>query len=83
MVSRIKKHLPWVAFALVLSLTLKTLETQGVDHAARERAEVTEIKTAWVEKQTQSLDRSKLGHISQLQKALEVTRGPGSLKQLD
>jgi hypothetical protein len=80
---KLKKHVPWIFFALVLSLSLTALETHGVDTKARQTAEITEIKTAWVEKQTKTMDLGQLGQLSKLQRALETTRDPGSVKKLN
>ncbi|MEO5667610.1 MAG: hypothetical protein ABIR96_06105 [Bdellovibrionota bacterium] len=79
----IKKHFPWMIFALVLMLSLGILETHGLDTKAREVAEITETKSAWIEKQTQAMDMKDLGQFSNLQKVLEVTRNPGSVKELN
>jgi hypothetical protein len=45
--------------------------------------EITESKTAWIEKQTQAMDLGKLGPLSNIQKVLEVTRNPGSVKEIN
>jgi|GEM_PF-2471381 len=79
----IKKHFPWMIFALVMMLSLGLLETHGLDTRAREVAEITDTKTAWVEKQTQAMDTAKLGQLSSLQKMLQVARDPGSVPHMD
>jgi hypothetical protein len=80
---QIKKHLPWAIFALVLMFSLGVLETHGLDTRAREVVEISESKTAWIEKQTQAMDLGKLGQLSNIQKVLEVTRNPGSVKEIN
>ena len=77
---KLKKHIVWIFFALVLSISLRSLETHGVDSTVRQVSEISEIKTAWIEAQTKTMDVGQLGQLSKLQRALEVSRDPGSVK---
>lgn len=80
---KLNKHFPWLIFACVLAVCLSFLETHGLDEHAREVAEITETKTAWVEKQTRVMEMGSLSHLSSLQKALKATRDPGSVREMD
>jgi hypothetical protein len=83
MATKFKRHFPWLLFVFVLGISLGILETQSLDHHARHQSELSEIKTAWVQKQTQVMSRGELGNLSQIQQILDITRGPGSVKALD
>jgi len=80
---KLNKHFPWLIFACVFAVCLSFLDSHGLDEQAREVADITETKTAWVEKQTRAMDIGSLGQLSSLEKVLKATRDPGSVREMN
>lgn len=72
-----------MVFALVAALSLGILDSSGLDARARETASLIEARNESIQKHTQVLDTSKLGHLSKIQSILDLKRGPSSIQNLN
>lgn len=78
-----RKHFPWLLFIAVTVLSVKILETSGIDTQSREMASLNDLRNETIQKHSQVIDSKKLGALNNIQSILKHARGPSSLKELN